>query len=88
VSLMPSGSITLLAVAARTDVLAIACSRCKRTGRYRLDTLIARHGSEFGVPMLLRLLSQDCPKQQSISMYNLCGIFCPELSALFGAPRG
>jgi hypothetical protein len=85
---MPSGSITLLAVAARTDVLAVACSRCKRTGRYPLDRLITRHGSAFGLPMLLRLLSQDCPKQQSISMSNLCGIFCPELSALFNVPRG
>jgi hypothetical protein len=28
-------------------------------GRYNLDTLIARHGPQFGIPELLRLLSAD-----------------------------
>jgi hypothetical protein len=69
---MPSGSITLAAVAERTAILAVACSRCERAGRYRLDTLIAQHGAAFGVPMLLRLLSQDCPKRASVSVYDLC----------------
>jgi hypothetical protein len=36
------GSITLGAVAERTAVLAVACSRCEPAGRYRLNTLIAR----------------------------------------------
>ena len=39
-----TGSITLDAVAERTDTLAVACSRCDRTGQYRLDTLIINHG--------------------------------------------
>ena len=38
---MADGSITLFQVAAHTKVLAVACSRCDRAGRYRLDTLIA-----------------------------------------------
>jgi hypothetical protein len=53
-----SGSITLGEVAERTAVLAVACSRCERAGRYNLDTLIARHGEGFGIPELLRLLSE------------------------------
>lgn len=64
-------------------VLAIACDRCERAGRYPLATLIARHGAEFGIPMLLRELSADCPKRKSISAYEQCGIHCPDLPTLF-----
>ena len=63
--------------------LNVACSRCDRAGRYKLDVLIARHGPNFGIPMLLRKLASDCPKRKSVSAYDLCGIHCPELSALF-----
>ena len=35
-------------IAARTAMLEVACSRCERRGRYRLDRLIARHGAEAG----------------------------------------
>jgi hypothetical protein len=64
---MPSGSITLADVADRTAVLAIACNRCDRAGRYPLETLIARHGASCGIPALLALLSADCPKRASVS---------------------
>ena len=81
-----SGSITLGAVAERTAVLNVACTRCERAGRYNLDTLIARHGADFGIPELLRLLAADCPKRKSISAYDLCGVHCPDLPALFLKP--
>jgi hypothetical protein len=77
------GSITLGDVAEHTTVLAVACSRCERAGRYKLDALIARHGVGFGIPSLLRLLSDDCPKRKSVSAYDLCGVHCPELSSFF-----
>jgi hypothetical protein len=48
-----------------------------------MDTLIDRYGLGFGVPALLRLLSADCPKRRSLSASDLCGVHCPELSALF-----
>jgi hypothetical protein len=73
------GSITLGQVATHTAVLAVACSRCDRPGRYNLDPLIARHGPGFGIPELLRLLSDDCAKRKSLSAYDLCGIHCPDL---------
>jgi hypothetical protein len=38
------GPITLGDVAEHTTALAVACNRCERSGRYDLDTLIARHG--------------------------------------------
>jgi len=80
---MPSGSITLADVAERTEVLAVMCSRCDRAGRYRLDALIEWHGPACGIPALLRMLSADCSKRESVSTYDLCGIHCPGLPALF-----
>ncbi len=44
---MPPGSITLSAVAGRTEVLSIACTRCNRAGRYQLAALIEKYGLEF-----------------------------------------
>jgi hypothetical protein len=55
---MPSGALTLAQVAAHTAGLAVACSRCDRAGRYRLDTLIARHGPDFGIPAAAVALSR------------------------------
>jgi hypothetical protein len=78
-----SGSITLADVILRTSVLAVACTQCERAGRYNVDTLIARHGPAFTIPLLLRELSADCPKRQSVSVYDLCGVHCPDLSGLF-----
>jgi len=80
---MASGSITLADVAERTAVLAVACTRCDRAGRYQLHALIERHRPACGIPELLRVLSADCPKRASVSTYDLCGIHCPGLPALF-----
>jgi len=78
-----SGSISLSEVAEHTAVLAVACSRCERAGKYRLETLIARHGADFGIPDLLRQLSDDCPKRKSITVYDRCGVHCPQLPSFF-----
>jgi hypothetical protein len=64
-----SGSISLSEVSEHTAVLTVACNRWERAGRYRLDTLIASHGAAFGIPALLRLLSDDCPKRKRCSSY-------------------
>src|ERR1700675_2331863 len=45
---------------------------CERAGRYRLEALIARHGPAFGIPDLLRVLSEFAPKRASVSAYDLC----------------
>jgi hypothetical protein len=77
------GSITLSDVAERTEVLNVACTLPARGGRYHLDSLIARHGPDFGIPLLLRNLSADCLKRESITVHDLCGIHCPDLARLF-----
>jgi hypothetical protein len=78
-----AGSLTLGDVAARTDVLAVACGRCERAGRYPVATLGERHGRSFPIPTLLRALSEDCPKRLSVNAYDICGVHCPELPKLF-----
>jgi hypothetical protein len=45
-----SGSITLGEVAARTPVLAVACSRCERAGRYQVAKLVEKYGAELSIP--------------------------------------
>jgi hypothetical protein len=80
---MSGGSITLGDVAARTDTLVVACTRCERAGRYSLHTLIKRYNRRLGVPTLLAKLSADCPKKQSTWAYDLCGAYCPDLPRLF-----
>jgi hypothetical protein len=76
---------SLRAVAARTPTLAVACNRCERAEGYRLTALIARYGKSFSIPELLSLLSADCPKRGSVTAYDVCGIHCPDLPALFTA---
>ena len=56
-----AGSLTLRDVAAETDTLVVACSRCDRAGRYPVATLIEKHGRSFPIPTLLRTLAADCP---------------------------
>ena len=89
---MSAGSITLGDVGEHTTVLAVACSRCDRVGRYNLEILIASHGARFGIPRLLRLLprllrllSKDCAKRATVSAYDLCGVHCPELQGFFAS---
>jgi hypothetical protein len=43
----------------------------------------SQHGSGFGIPELLHLVSKDCPKRESLSAYDICGVHCPELPAYF-----
>src|SRR6266702_2875780 len=45
----------------KLDVLGVACARCSRTGRYRVDRLIAEHGREGQHPGLARRVEVDVP---------------------------
>jgi hypothetical protein len=77
------GCITLGDVVEHTMILVVACSRCKREDRYKLDVLLARHGGHFSIPTMLRHLSADCSKRKSLSADDLCGVYCPQLPGFF-----
>ena len=79
-----NGSIVLGDVAKRAQVLAIACSRCDRAGRYPVATLIVHHGALIPIPRLLRRLSADCPNRAADTHDGPCGVHCPEIPTLFG----
>jgi len=53
------------------------CSRCERRGRYRLDTLIARHGTDAPVRVIVYGLTVDCPQRDSIVLMERCDILFP-----------
>jgi len=81
---------TLGEIAARTAMLEVACSRCERRGRYRLDTLIARHGADAPVRVIVPELTADCPQRDSVVLMERCDVLFPELLQLFparSAPR-
>lgn len=82
-----SDLITLGEIAARTSMLEVACSRCERRGRYRLDTLIARYGAEGSARDMLPDLKADCPRRNSASLMERCDVFFPGLAKLFYVRR-
>src|SRR4051794_23783956 len=49
---MKGNVITLAEVAANFTMLGIACRRCPRPGRLRVDRLIEQHGAAMGLPEL------------------------------------
>jgi len=42
----------------------------------------------FEIPELMQALSIDCPKRQAVSVYDQCGVRCPDLPGLGGASPG
>src|SRR5215813_13441702 len=63
--------------AAGYRTLPVACRRCERRGRYNVRRLIERYGRDYSLHQLMADLSADCPKQQSVSIYDRCGIHLP-----------
>jgi hypothetical protein len=64
-------------------MLDIACKRCDRAGRLSVDRLIQQHGTAFGIPELLQVLTATCEKRTSLSTYDICGVHCPQLRGLY-----
>ena len=77
------GSITLGELVGKFDMLDVACKRCDRHGRLRLDRLIDEHGAETGLPDLWIALAGDCPRANSTAMHDRCAIHYPQLPPLF-----
>jgi hypothetical protein len=76
---------TLGEIEARRSMLTVACSRCERRGRYRLDALIGRHGAHASARVTVPELTADCTQWRSAALMELCDILFPGLRALFPA---
>ena len=70
-------------IATRAGMLTVACSRCERRGRYRLDNLIARHGADAGVRVIVPGLTAGCPQRDSVVLMERCDTLFPGLLKLF-----
>jgi hypothetical protein len=77
---MKGDAVTLSDLAGRFAILEIACRRCERRGRLRVDRLIEQHG-DAELPELGRVLAGDCPRAEAASISDQCDIFFPQLSA-------
>jgi len=77
------GSITLGELQGKLEMLVIACHRCERHGRLNVARLIAEHGAGMGLPHLRAVLAGDCPHARAASINDRCGVFYPQLPALF-----
>jgi hypothetical protein len=85
---MPSnGSILLGEVAQHLASVDIACSFCERRGKANISRLMREHGPEMPIPMLLRMLSADCPRRLAARIAEPCGVHLPALADVFG-PKG
>ena len=65
---MPKDAFTLSNV--REPTLTIVCPPCARRGRYNVNRLIAKHGAAKLLYLLYALT--NCPKAQSINIYDRC----------------
>jgi hypothetical protein len=65
---MPKDTFTLSDV--REPTLTVVCQPCGRRGRYRVETLMAKHG-DAKILYLLDTLA-NCPKAQSTNIYDRC----------------
>lgn len=57
----------------------VACSRCDRRGRYRLDKLIASHGADAPTRIIVAELTATCPHRDSAALMERCDILFPKL---------
>jgi len=77
------GAITLGQVAGRTAMLEIACHKCGRYGRQRVQNLIAVHGAGMGLPELKDKLAKGCPRLENPRYDDHCHARFPQLPKMF-----
>ena len=61
------------------DHLEVRCTRCPRRGRFRVASLLAKHGADIGLPALALLLSADCPHRRVTDLSRRCDLVYPQL---------
>jgi hypothetical protein len=64
----------------KLDVLRVACYKCHRAGRYRLDRLIESRGRDAKIIDWLDELTVECPKKEAArNLSDQCAGRCPDL---------
>jgi len=70
-------------VPGKFDVLAVACDKCGRAGRYRVTTLAETIGWDGKLTDWLYRLTADCPRKLKTGYSDPCGARCPDLPKVF-----
>jgi hypothetical protein len=74
-----AGGMTFGDLIGRLDWLDIACPKCDRRGRYRVNGLAAQHGQNYRIPDWISDMTRDCPRRRSPGLADACGATCPGL---------
>jgi hypothetical protein len=64
----------------RSEIVALACNKCERRGRYRKSSLVAIHGPKIALSDLRSRFAADCPKMRSPCVNDDCGVHYPDLA--------
>ena len=79
--------ITLSDVAERgAAMIEIRCGRCERAGRLSVARLLAEHGPNASMGVVMRAQVGDCPNRESTQIQERCDPYCPDLVRLFFRP--
>jgi hypothetical protein len=78
-----TGVRTLGEIAAWIEMLTVACNRCDRRGRLRIDRLLAEHGANLPGPELRRIIAANCRRMIAGEMHDMCGVHFPDMSKVF-----
>ena len=81
------GAIVFGDLIGKLDVLNVACDKCSRAGRYRLERLIALHGRDAKLTDWLDAIASDCPKRATVSWNDRCRVQSVGRRGLSGAKR-
>jgi hypothetical protein len=71
------GAIIFSDLIGKLDVLRVACAKCERVGRYRLDRLIEARGRDAKLVDWLDEITADCPKKLARNFNDQCAARCP-----------
>jgi hypothetical protein len=73
-------SLTPADLVSKLDVLNVACDKCGRSGRYRVDRLVQQLGRDAKLTNWLSNLTADCPRRLKPGYADPCG---PDLPKVF-----
>jgi len=74
-----SGAIIFADLIGKLDTVRVACGKCGRSGRYRLQRLIDERGRNAKVIDWMDEITADCPRKMTNSMNDQCAARCPDL---------
>ena len=73
------GAIIFSDLIGKLDLIRVACDKCSRAGRYRVQHLVEERGRNAKLINWLDELTADCPNKQARNMNDPCGARYPQL---------